>query len=199
LNKNWFYEFFDLYKREIRLPFKCNARIGTINLNMIKLLKEAGIVKLKFGVEHGNEDFRKKILNRHMSNKQIINTSRLCKKQGIECESFIMLGFPYETKKFFFDTVKLCGKIGGRFDVSIFHPYPGTELSRVCQENKWVSNNKNFLERKEAITSYPNFSREEIQFCRDHFYKIIKYNKLIPSKFLLLAYEIFKFSKRFKK
>ena len=189
LDKNWFYEFFNLYKKEIRLPFTCNARIDTIDSQMLRLLKEAGIIKIKFGVENGNEDFRKKILNRHMSNKQIINTYQLCKMYKIETESYIMVGLPNETKKDFFDTVRLCRKIGGKFDLSIFHPYPGTELNRICQKNKWMPNKKFFHERKEAVINYPNFSKEEIQICKDEFYGFIKYSKFISPQVLLLSFK----------
>lgn len=200
-NKEWFYEFFSLYKKEFYFPFECNLRVENMEPDMAALLKEAGAVELKLGVEHGNEDFRRRVLNRQLSNKKILDAVELCRRYGFAYQSFLMVGFPYETKKIFFDTVRLCGRIGGNFDVSIFTPYPGTELGRICKENGWLPQNRRYLERKVAVISYQDFSKKEIQFCKDKFNSLVIRSKffpldIIPLPILMLLY---KFSDAIKK
>ena len=71
-DRKWFREFFDLYKRQVHIPFKCNIRPDIIDAEIVDLLKDAGVARVNIGVEHGNEEFRKKYLKRDMTNRQII-------------------------------------------------------------------------------------------------------------------------------
>jgi len=184
LSKKWFYEFFNLYKKEFRFPFRCNLRVGTVDRDMLKLLKEAGIAKAMIGVEHGNERFRKDILKRNISDRQIIETFRLCDRHDIAHGAFVMVGLPYETNELFLDTVRLCRKIGGEMGLSIFHPYPGTELGALCEKNGWVPKTEYFKEREEAVIDYPDFPKEEIQLCAEVFRYLVRF-KCIPLKISL--------------
>ncbi len=170
LNRKWFYEFFTLYKKKIRYPLKCNLRPGTIDSDMVSLLKEAaGTVWVIMGVEHGNERFRKTILKRKITDKQIIDSFNLCANHGISCYAQVMVGLPFENKELFLDTVKLCRKLPLKAGHSseIFTPYPGTPLARICEENNWLPDEKFYTERVKAVISYPNFTKEEIQLCHD--------------------------------
>jgi radical SAM superfamily enzyme YgiQ (UPF0313 family) len=168
LNKKWFYEFLTLYKKNFNFPFMCNVRVGTVDSDMVRLLKEAGCFEITMGIEHGNEEFRKTILNRKMSNKQIIDTFRLCERYGINTCGQIMLGFPFENKKLYLDTVKLCRKIRKsmqNYNRYIFYPYPGTKLGKTLEDNDWLPDKKYYRERAEASISYPSFTKEEIRLC----------------------------------
>ncbi|HOY32367.1 MAG TPA: radical SAM protein [Bacteroidales bacterium] len=180
LNKTWFYEFFALYREKIDIPFKCNIRVGTVDEAMMKVLKESGVSRILVGIEHGNEEFRKKILKRNMTNKQIVDTFRLCDKYDVICDDFfVMVGLPYENKELFFDTVRLSRQASGVAEISIFHPYPGTELGDICRKNNWMPDKQYYQERVEATISFPEFSKEQIQLCHDAFRYFIL-NKKIP-------------------
>lgn len=182
LNKNWFYEFFTLYKNKFKYPFMCNVRPGTVNSDMVKLLKEAGIEMVTMGVEHGNHEFRKTVLKRNLSNKQIIKDFELFDDYGIKMKwAHIMTGLPFENKKLFFDSVKLCRKLRilPNNSIYIFQPYPGTELYDICEKNNWLPDKDSFREREEAVISYPGFNKEEIQLCHDSFNFLINH-KYIP-------------------
>ena len=63
MSNNELDEFCEMYK-EINLPFWMQTRPETITDYNIKKLKEVGLHRISFGVEHGNEEFRKKILDR---------------------------------------------------------------------------------------------------------------------------------------
>lgn len=196
LDKKWFYEFFSLYKKEFNYPFRCNLRVGTVDSDMIRLLKEAGAKNIGIGIEHGNEEFRKKVLKRRMSNKQIIDTFKLCNQYNITHSDFIMVGFPFENKKLFLDTVKLCREVSAHGSISIFYPYPNTELGKICEENNWLPDKEFYREREEALISYPNFSKEEIQLCADTFSLLMRFPFIplnIPLKWILYAYKFSRF------
>jgi len=143
LDKKWLREFCEKYPKEIGMPYAANGRVETMDEEMVRMLKESGCVEIKIGVETGNEELRTKILNRHMSNEQIINVFNLCKKHKLAATSFNMIGLPYETEKNVKETIALNKKIKPlRMGVSIFRPYPGTELYNVCKKNSWISPRK---------------------------------------------------------
>jgi len=90
-----------------------------------------------------------------------------------------MVGLPFETKKLFLDTVKLCRKIKAQGNANIFQPYPGTKLYEICRQNHWLPEKEFFKERKEAVIDYPNFSSQDIQLCHNLFPYLVRY-KFIP-------------------
>lgn len=181
INKKWFYEFFTLYPKEFTLPFDCNIRPGMVDEDMVVTLKKAGCAYAYIGVEQGNDAFRRRVLNRHMTNEQIIHTFELFKKHGIQPFAHVMVGLPYETKELFWDTVRLFRRLGIRSnDISIFTPYPGTELWELCQTNGWMPDRTGFRERHEAVVSYPAFTKREIQQCHDLF-PILLRHRFLPA------------------
>jgi radical SAM superfamily enzyme YgiQ (UPF0313 family) len=134
LNKKWLSEFCMQYKKEINLPFLCNARVETIDDEVAGILKSAGCVSIDFGVESGNEWLRRHILNRKHSNDRIENAFTLTRRHGIKSFSFNIVGLPFETKEMAQDTVNLNIKIKPNFGKCFyFYPYPGSKLYHLCQ------------------------------------------------------------------
>ncbi len=169
LRPDWFHAFFERYREAIGLPFTCNVRVGTVDREMLTLLREAGCTTVVMGIEHGNEQFRTQVLKRRMSNRDIIETFDTCHALGMRTFGQVIVGFPNETKRLFLDTVRLCRRVGVRNPVSIFQPYPATELGEICEVNGWLPGRSAFRERREAVIDFPEFGRREIQQCADAF------------------------------
>lgn len=135
LNKEWLHDFCLEYKKNINLPFICNARVETINGNVISALKEAGCVSIDFGVESGNAWLRKNVLNRAHSNETICEAFALANRAGIKPFSFNMMGLPFETLDMAEDTIRLNMEIKPNFGKCFyFFPYPGSKIYQVCKE-----------------------------------------------------------------
>ena len=60
MNKKECEECCEMYS-EINLPFWMQTRPETINDDNMSKLKKVGLHRVSFGVEHGNEEFRKRI------------------------------------------------------------------------------------------------------------------------------------------
>ncbi len=169
-NKKWLLEFCDLYAREVGLPFVCNARVETITDETAKALKKANCNGLLLGVESGSEKIRRTVLDRQISNEQIIKAFRLTQKYGIKTLSFNMIGIPYETKKDINKTIQL-NRILRPTDIqaTIFQPFPGTQLYELSKEKGWLTKKKIEDWIYDSVMDYEHISAREIKKIRDKF------------------------------
>ena len=103
-------------------------------------LKDVGCYRISFGLEHGNEEFRRKRLLRRMTNEFILQQSQIVSKVGIPYTLNNIIGLPYETRELFFETVKLNKQIA-TFDslsVNVFVPYHGTPMREWAIQEGWL-------------------------------------------------------------
>ena len=131
--KDWLISFCERYKREIGIPFSCNHRIGLAKSDIFKYLKEAHCTNIHMGIEAGSEAIRKRILHRNYSNKKVVETFNAAKAAGVGTTSYNILGSPFETEEDIKETIRVNQEIQpDHIGVTIFCPYPGTELYDLC-------------------------------------------------------------------
>ncbi len=133
-NKEWFRKFIKRYKEKVDLPFSINATVNDIDEEFFKLIawtKRCFIVRI--GLETGNENFRKEVLKKPITNKQYIKAINLFKKYKIKYSMAIMLGLPGETLDYAFETldfaIKLSNKNRSVVAVNIFKPFPKLDIT----------------------------------------------------------------------
>lgn len=132
---DWLEEFSRKYKQAINLPFFILTRADLLTEDMVKLLKAAGCRTISMSIEAGNPKIRNEVLNRRMSDKQIIKAHQLCQKYGIYTFTNCIVGLPGATFEDEVSSIDLCLK--SRVDWAefpIFYPYPGTELGNKAIE-----------------------------------------------------------------
>ncbi|MDD2954672.1 MAG: radical SAM protein, partial [Parabacteroides sp.] len=128
-------EYSRLYKAEIGLPFLIYARVDTVTEDKVRILKDMGCWTFAMGIESGNESIRKRVMNRHMSNKTIVEKFDLVKSLGVRVSAYNMIGLPHETRKEIFDTIELNKKINpDSFSVTMLEPYKGTPIRKMCED-----------------------------------------------------------------
>ena len=140
--KSDIFDFCDMYE-EFKIPFWFNTRPETCTLEMLQRLKEVGAYRISFGIESGNEQFRRKVLTRNVSNKKLKDAFDVIAQSGVAFSLNLIIGLPGETRELVMDTVEFCRTIYG-FDtvtVSIFTPYAGTVLRDVAVNNNWLDKN----------------------------------------------------------
>ena len=127
-----FDEFCEIYK-DIQVPFYCQTRPETITERRIKKLKEAGVHRMGFGIEHGNEEFRREIIGRTHTNKLVINRMKIIDDYDIRYSINNIIGFPDETRDLVFDTIELNRFLASdTMTCSVFMPYSGTKLREIA-------------------------------------------------------------------
>jgi radical SAM superfamily enzyme YgiQ (UPF0313 family) len=172
LNKKWLFQFCSEYKSIFDIPFGCNVRAGTVNFEMLKSLRNAGCEYIHIGIESGDERIRKNILNRFESNAAIIRVFRNARKIGLKTLAFNMIGIPGESPEEFRNTIKLNRKAKPDIPVlSIFYPYPGTELGEMCIKKKLIRRDrliKDYFE--DTILDLPAFPRDKLLWHKARFH-----------------------------
>ena len=134
ISKKEFEEFCEMYSK-IKLPFWIETRPETVNDYNISKLSAVGLDRISFGVEHGNEEFRKKVLGRLWKNEDIIKALKVPHKYGVKFSVNNITGFPYETKKLAFDTIELNRHIvSDNQNIFTFVPFHGTPLRKTVED-----------------------------------------------------------------
>ncbi|EKD49886.1 MAG: hypothetical protein ACD_63C00022G0003 [uncultured bacterium] len=178
LPRDWCVNFLKLYKKEIKLPFGCNLHPETVDEELVKLLKGAGCYRVHFGVESGNEEFRRRVLRRNMKNSQIKKAFALCRKYGISTLAYNMINCPMETPRETLDTVKLNAKIKATRSLApVFYPFPGTEAYKMSLKNKLFKPSVNYTE--DILLKNPNYPESQVEFFSLYFRPLVKTYKTI--------------------
>lgn len=179
IDRKYVKAFSEAYGKEIGLPFEVTTRVEASTYETFSYLRDAGCTRVAMGVESGNEEFRKKVLNRKMSNKKIIEVFHAAKKAGLKTKSYNIVGFPHETVEIHMDTVKINREMEPDSLVCyIFNPYPGTRLYDMSIEAGFLPADyleKEFISRTDTPLTMPDFTREQVLDCYHNFaYNVYK-------------------------
>lgn len=115
-------------QRALKIAWDVRSRVDTIDEEMIKVMKEAGCVRIHFGVESSQEHVLK-ALNKGIHRQQVEEAFRLCKKYGVKCLAYFMIGNPFETLYDICQTIKLAKNLNPDYmHCTILIPFPATKL-----------------------------------------------------------------------
>ncbi len=179
LNRGWLREFSEEYASCIGLPFWCNARIDLLDKISLNLLKKAGCFRIHLGIECGNEELRKRVLGKGISNYEILEKVRMIKDSGIKVVTSFMMGLPGEKEENIRESVELCKKIRPAWVLrSLFCPYPGTELYQELVRKRTIApdfyvrlSTDSFFSPVSALPS-PHLSPEKLKYYYENFIKL---------------------------
>lgn len=111
INRKWLREFTALYKEEVGLPYICLVRADQVNDEAVRMLAESGCKRIFWGVESGNAETRNTLLQKKISDEDILQCAKILKKYGIRFRTYNILGFPDETLEDALRTVEMNMKI----------------------------------------------------------------------------------------
>jgi radical SAM superfamily enzyme YgiQ (UPF0313 family) len=122
-------KFRDLYVSEIGVPFVFMERPENMTDEKVSIIKQAGAKMVSIGIESGDENIRRNLLNRHHSQETIINAFQTAKKYGLTTYAFTMIGFPGEDRESIKNTYNLLKQVQpDKVQTTIFFPLGKTKL-----------------------------------------------------------------------
>ena len=129
----------EIKKRGLKIEWNCGTRVDMLTKDLLVIMKDAGCVSVWFGVESGTQqmlDAMKKGISPELTEKVL----GWVREVGLKPVPNVILGFPGETKKSAWDTIKFIEKVApdmiGFYNVAT--PFPGTPLYDQVKANNWL-------------------------------------------------------------
>ncbi|MDP2924186.1 MAG: radical SAM protein [Candidatus Omnitrophota bacterium] len=122
-----------------------NGICADLALNEIFLLqvKSSGCKSLTIGVESGDPDILKTVVKKSITLEEVVEFARRCKVVKLPLRAFFILGFPGENLTTMRHTIDFALLLLEEYNVEIINliatPLYGTELYRVCEDNKYFT------------------------------------------------------------
>jgi radical SAM superfamily enzyme YgiQ (UPF0313 family) len=137
----WLRQFKEAYVRRIGLAFECLSDPRSITEEKMKLLKDAGVTELNIGIQAGSEKVRRELFDRHVSDKQILDTVALAKKHNVFARYDIIADNPFESRDDKRATLDLLMKLPRPFILNVYslNHFPRTKLTELALEKKLIA------------------------------------------------------------
>jgi anaerobic magnesium-protoporphyrin IX monomethyl ester cyclase len=122
----------EIIARNLKIRWESPTRIDCIDLDLLKLMHKAGCVRLRYGVESGDERILK-IMNKGINLSRAKDVFKWTKKTGIETFAYFIIGYIYETPQTIRNTILLAQTLNPDFVMfTIATPYPTTSLAELA-------------------------------------------------------------------
>lgn len=129
LMTDWLAEFADKFSRKVGIPFLCNIRANAVTEERMRSIAKAGAYSVCMGIETGNEQLRRVVLRREMTNKQIIRAALIVHNLGLKLFTANIVGIPGGTLDNDLETLRLNHAVRPHATaVTFMQPYPRTEI-----------------------------------------------------------------------
>lgn len=187
---DWVAEFCEKYPRMVGLPFYCYLHVKLVNPDVIRQLKSAGCVAATFGIETADEHIRAELLNRRMTNDEIIRAADLLYENDINLITTNMIGLPTSTLQNDFATLNLnvrCRSVCA--SCSIYQPYPRTEMGKWVEEQGLLKTSIMEMDTmfwEKSYLKFPPAQERQIQNLQRLFGIGVEYPFLLPLIRLLI-------------
>ena len=119
----------EMIKRGInkKIEWFCQARVDTVDKEMLELMKEAGCYSIHYGIESGSQRVLN-VLKKGFTLEQVEKAIKITKELGIHIHGYFILGSPTETKEEIEETIKWAKHLStDTAQFTILTPFPGTE------------------------------------------------------------------------
>jgi len=129
-------EFAEGYTKRINLPSVLETNPLVINEKFIEILKKINCIAVSLGVECGDEEKRRTICGRNISDECIIRAFQMLKDNNIRTSSYNVLDWVDDTREDIFKLIEINRKCSSEYiNTFFFTPLPGTELWDDCKRD----------------------------------------------------------------
>ena len=148
---------------------------------MLKMMKEAGCIGIKFGVESADPEILKQI-KKPVNLERVKQVVKWCKKLGINSHATFCVGLPGETEETIQKSIHFMEKLGvNTAQVSRAVPYPGTPFFEWAKQNDYLLTEdwERYDASIESVLKYPQISSERLDRCYKVFLKKVSRKKVL--------------------
>lgn len=135
----------EIIRQKLNISFSCEARLNLIDKVSLRLMKKAGCVRVKVGMESGNDRVLR-LMRKGITVKETRKAMRKIKEVGIPVTVYAMIGVPTETTSEMLDTLSLCRTLDPDWvSLSVATPWYGTEMYDMVANQLEINPEEPFL------------------------------------------------------
>ncbi|MBC7696511.1 MAG: B12-binding domain-containing radical SAM protein [Burkholderiales bacterium] len=191
IHHKWLTEFAEeVKKQDAVIPYEIISRADRLNEEVIKTLKASGCFRVWVGAESGSQKIID-AMDRRVDVMQTRHMINLAKQHGLEAGTFIMLGYPGETKEDIKETIEhLVQSNPSQYTITIAYPIKGTELYNevknefLDQRLEWETSTDRDIDFKR--THPKQYYQYAIQWVMNEVYLKTKNKNLLKVPYLKL-------------
>ncbi|MBF0362125.1 MAG: B12-binding domain-containing radical SAM protein [Oligoflexia bacterium] len=181
-----------IIERNLDLNIWAYARIDTVDFDLLKKLKKAGVNWLCYGIESANSFVLRDVIKTGFNNNNVRQSIKMTKDAGINILANFMFGLPEDTMDTMQETLALAKELNCEYNnFYTTMAYPGSDLYDSALKNgvklpeSWIGYSQFSEETLPLPTKYLT-SSEVLQFRDNAFYDFhqdINYLQMIENKF----------------
>jgi len=170
----------EILDRGLKVPWSAFARVNTVDLETLRIMREAGCDAVSFGIETGNPEMLRRI-RKKITLDQARSAVRMCREAGILAHASFMVGLPGETLETLRETEAFARSLNIVYGYHFLAPFPGTTVRENIGEydleiltDDWSLYDANrAIVRTSALTAgdieafYEEFDRHNREFMAD--------------------------------
>ncbi|UCG84521.1 MAG: cobalamin-dependent protein [Dehalococcoidia bacterium] len=123
----------EIIQRGLKFNWSVFARVDTVNLELLRRMREAGCNWMLYGVESGNQQILNTV-RKKVTLDQIREGVRLGKEAGINIMASFIIGLPGETVETMKETIEFALELETTWGFNVLSPFPGTEVREKADE-----------------------------------------------------------------
>jgi anaerobic magnesium-protoporphyrin IX monomethyl ester cyclase len=158
----------EIIERRIKIGWECLSRVDTIDKEVASKMKEAGCIRVYFGIESGNDQVLR-LMQKQIITQQAKQGVTTAKQAGIQVGAFFIIGYPNETNQTILDTVKFASSLPLDYlSFTLPYPIPGTQLYERVRDKMTVNDweePKNLHLIKHKLLYQSDFSEAKLKFA----------------------------------
>jgi anaerobic magnesium-protoporphyrin IX monomethyl ester cyclase len=162
----------EIHNRKLRITWDCGTRVDMVTKELLQKMKEAGCVAVWLGVEAGSQQIID-AMGKGFTPDTTKKAFKLAKEVGLMTIASVVFGFPGETRKSAWETIKLVEEISpDDIGYYIATPYPGTPMADYVKKMGWLRvTDFDKYDTATPIFELPTLSMDELREIREQAFR----------------------------
>ncbi|CAD7773333.1 Ribosomal protein S12 methylthiotransferase RimO [Candidatus Methanoperedenaceae archaeon GB50] len=150
------------------------VKITTLDKSLLRVMRKSGCYRLHFGIEHGDSEFRDKIIKKPISIEHARKIIKWAEEIGIWTDGFFIIGLPGETEETVSSTIEFAKELDlSTANFFVASPYPGTELYKTSLEHGYIPQDMDWTDMRTSnpVLNTETFNSERLQAWQQKAYR----------------------------
>jgi radical SAM superfamily enzyme YgiQ (UPF0313 family) len=162
----------EIIKRKLDIAWFAQARVSTVDKEMLELMKKAGCEAVHYGYESGSQEILNNI-KKGITLQQAIDATKITKEVGIKIHGYFMIGNPGETAETVKQTIDFAKELDpDTAQFTIATPFPGTELYDIfSSQNHDLKEFKDYRWYNDVVFVPKDMTKEQLLKLHKKAYK----------------------------